>query len=185
MANNANILAGGTDGMKLCWVGALGATAPTDSSTALLSGWYDCGGIADSGLTKKTNESTKDIKFFGSTQVQRTLVTDQKTTFQLAFGEVNRYSMAVYHRLAIASITPSSGAFSVTEGSYTRQQYAMVFDVVDGTSHLRYYCPNCEVTDRGDEKIANAEAIEWQVTVTAYPNTSGVAVQKFFYVPNA
>ena len=181
----AGTQAAGADGTKLAWFAALGSTAPTDSTTALTAAWFDCGLITEDGFTSKAATSSKDIKAFGSTAVQRTLITDQKYTFEMAFLEVNRYSMAVYHRLPIASITPTGGAFSVTQGTYSRQQYAMILDTIDGANHIRYYCPNVEVTDLGDNKLSNGEAAEWAITVTAYPNSSGIAVQKFFLVTNA
>lgn len=189
MGDNSNIYAGtqaaGADGTKLAWFSAIGSTAPTDSTTTLAAAWKDTGLISEDGFTAGNSTSSKDVKAYGSTSIQRTLVTDQKRTFKLAFLEANRFSMAVYHRLPISSITPSAGAFSVTEGVYSRQQYAMVLDTLDGGNHIRYYLPNVEVTDLDDSKFSNGEVVQWGITVTAYPNSSGIAVQKFFLVTNA
>jgi hypothetical protein len=127
----------------------------------------------------KFNESQKKIKGYGSPIVQRVLTTDVETTFDLAFLETNQYSMAVFNRQPITSITPvvGTGAFSFTTGNYVRQLYAAVFDMVDGTNHIRAYCPSVEVTGRSDAKFSNGNETEWGVTMTAYPNSSGVAIQ--------
>jgi hypothetical protein len=103
----------------------------------------------------------------------------------VTFLETNAVSTAVYWRYALSAITPATttGAWSVTAGTYTRQLYAAVFDVIDGSNHIRFYCPSVEVTNRQDFKVANSETLTWGVTLTAYPNTSGVAVQTYIAVP--
>lgn len=186
MGNNANIFsftsAAGADGTGLMWVADLGATAPTDSTSGLPAAYRNVGMITDDGLTAKFSESKKNIKAAGSTAVQRTLVTDVEYGFDINFLEQNQYSMAVFFRQTINSITPGVGVgnFSLTTGTYTRRQYAIVFDMIDGTNHVRAYCPNAEVTDRKDVKFSNANEAPWGISVTAYPNTSGVATQWFF-----
>lgn len=186
MGDNRNIFAGitaaGADGTGLAWIGATGSTAPTDSTTALNAAFKNTGMITEDGLTVKFAESTKKIKAYGSPATQRTLVTDQEYTFDLAFLETNQYSQAVFHRLAISAITPGvgTGAFSVTSGTFTRQLYAGVFDMIDGVNHIRAYCPSLEVTGRADVKFSNGSEAPWGVTLTAYPNSSGVAIQWYY-----
>jgi hypothetical protein len=143
------------------------------------------GGITEDGATIKQNVSNKKIKIYGSTATQRTLITDREYTVQVAFAETNARSQEVFFQQALNSITPGvgTGAFSLTVGSQSRQLYAAVIDVVDGSNRLRYYMPSVEATDFGDLKIANSEAIAYGVTLTAYPNTSGVAIQVFEAIP--
>lgn len=185
MGNNANIFAGtqaaGSDGTGFSWFAATGSTAPTDSTTALAAAWRNAGLISDNGLTVKFNESSKTVKAFGSTVTQRVLVTDDTFTFDIEFLENNQYSKAVFARLPITSITPTvgTGAFSVTYGVYVRQLYAAVFDAIDGTNHLRYYAPSVEVTARKDIQLSNGNPMTMGITLTAYPNSSGVAIQEY------
>jgi hypothetical protein len=189
MANNALILAGingtGADATGLLWMAVTGSTAPTDTGTALAAAWKNMGGITEDGATIKQNVSNKKIKIYGSTATQRTLITDREYTVQVAFAETNARSQEVFFQQALNSITPGvgTGAFSLTVGSQSRQLYAAVIDVVDGSNRLRYYMPSVEATDFGDLKIANSEAIAYGVTLTAYPNTSGVAIQVFEAIP--
>jgi hypothetical protein len=189
MANNALILAGingtGADATGLLWMAITGSTAPTDTGTALAAAWKNMGGITEDGATIKQNVSNKKIKIYGSTATQRTLITDREYTVQVAFAETNARSQEVFFQQALNSITPGvgTGAFSLTVGSQSRQLYAAVIDVVDGSNRLRYYMPSVEATDFGDLKIANSEAIAYGVTLTAYPNTSGVAIQVFEAIP--
>lgn len=189
MGDNRNILAGsgaaGADGTGLMWVAATGSTAPTDATTALAVAWKNVGMITDDGLTVKVNTSSKDVKAFGSLQTQRKIITDSSLTFDITMLETNARTQELYWGLALNSLSPTvgTGAFSFTFGTYTRQLFAAVFDVIDGTNHIRYYAPSCEVTDRRDSKIGNAQEISWGVTITAYPNSSGVALQAYDIVP--
>lgn len=186
-ANNLLVAtsAAGADGTGLAWFATVGTTAPTDAVTALNAGFKDSGLISEDGVTLALNETSKKIKAYGSQNTQRTVVTDQETTFALKFLEVNEVSSAVFHRKAIGSITPtvSTGAFSVTTGTYSRVLYAAVFDVVDGTNHIRMYCPSCEVTNRDNIQFSNGNEIPWGVTITAYP-VAGTSIAWYYAVPN-
>jgi hypothetical protein len=190
MANNNNLLAGtgatGVDGLGLVWMAATGSAAPVDSTTALAAAWKNMGGIAESGVTIHQATTTTKLKFYGSPAVQRTLVTDQEYSVDITFSEVNARTMEVFFRRALNSITPTavSGAFATTAGTYTRQLYACVVDMVDGVNHLRFYMPQVEVTSQGDVKIANSAALEFAVTLSAYPDTSGNAIYPFGALPS-
>lgn len=189
MGDNRNILAGtgasGADGTGLAWFAVTGSTAPTDASTALAAAWKNAGMVAEEGLGGKVNTSSKDIKAYGSVQIQRKIVTESSLEFDIAFLETNARVMELYWGLAFNSLSPGvgTGAFNFTFGTYTRQLVAGVFDMIDGTNRMRIYCPQLEVTDRKDFKVSNASEISWGVTLTAYPNTSGVAMQTYAVVP--
>ncbi|GAA2346961.1 hypothetical protein [Dactylosporangium salmoneum] len=190
MSDNRNLLAGingtGLDGTGLVWMAPIGSTAPTDASTSLAAAWKNMGGITEAGITVKLATQTTKKKFYGSAATQRTIVTDQDYSVDAVFGETNARTMEVFWRKALNSITPTvgTGAFATTAGSYTRQLYALVTDMVDGTNRMRLYFPQVEVTNQNDVKVANTEAVEWGVTLSAYPDTSGNAIYPFFVIPS-
>jgi hypothetical protein len=190
VGNNSNLLVGtgaaGADGLGLAWFADFGATAPTDAGTALNAAFKDTGLIAEEGLSLSLSETVKKIKAYGSLLTQRSVVTDQDTTFKLKFLESNQYSLAVYHRKAISGgISPGvgTGAFSVTTGSFTSRQFAMVAEIVDGTAKIRAYAPKVEVTNRDDLQIGNGNEISYGVELTAY-QVSGVAIYWYYVVPS-
>jgi hypothetical protein len=92
----------------------------------------------------------------------------------------------VFWRKQLLSIVPTvgTGAWSTAAGNYARQLYALVTDMVDGSNRLRLYFPSVEVTNQGDVKIANSDTVEWGVTFTAYPDTSGNYVYPFGLQPS-
>ncbi len=190
MGNNSNLLVGtgaaGSDGLGLAWAADFGATAPTDATTALNASFKDTGLISEEGLSLSLSETTKKIKAYGSLLAQRTVLTDQDTTFKLKFLESNQYSLAVFHRKAIAGgISPGvgTGAFSVTSGSFTARYYAFVFDIIDGSNRIRAYAPKVEVTNRDDVQVGNGNEISYGVELTAY-QVSGVAIYWYYLVPS-
>lgn len=185
MGDNRNIFtftqAAGADGTGLAWFAATGSPAPTDATTALAAAFKNAGMITDNGVVQKFSESSKTVKAAGSTAIQRTLVTDDSFMFDIEFLENNARAKEVYSRKPIGSITPTvgTGAFSVTYGLYTRQLYAGVFDMIDGSNHVRLYCPTIETTARKDTTYNNANPATFGVTVTAYPDSTGVAVYEY------
>ena len=190
MSDNRNMLAGvsatGADGTGLVWMAPSASTAPTDASTALAAAWKNMGGMTEAGVSIKQTTSTTKKKFYGSPITQRTLVTDQEYLIDAVFGETNARTMEVFWRKALNSITPAvtTGAFATTAGTYSRQLYALVVDMVDGVNRARFYFPSVEVTNQGDVKIANSETLDWGVTLSAYPDTSGNAIYPFFAIPS-
>ena len=182
----AGISAAGSDGTGLSWFGVTGSTAPTDATTALVAAYKNAGLISEDGLTVAISTSSNDVKAYGSTQIQRRIITDTSLTFQLSFLEtLNPRAIELYWGLAFNTLSPGvgTGTFSYTFGTYTRQQVAGVFDIIDGSNRIRYYAPLLEVTDRGDFQVSKGQAMSFNCTFTAYPNTSGVALQGYEVVP--
>lgn len=189
MADNRNLVVGtqgtGADGLGLVWMAIPGSAAPTDASTALGAAWKNMGGINEAGVTINQATTSTKLKFYGSAAIQRTVVTDQETTVDVIFGETNLRTTEVFWKKALNSITATavSGAFSTTGGAYVRVLYAAVFEVVDGVNRMRFYCPQVEVTNQQPLKVANSAAIEYGVTLSAYPDTSGNYVYPYFAIP--
>lgn len=180
----AGIGAGGAAGLSLAWFGATTATVPTNA-TGPLNTFKDAGYCSTSGLTVANATSTNVIQAYGTTAPVRVLTTSEVQTFKVTFMESSTTAIEVYHRKAINSITPSTSAFTVDDIANTpRQLYSAVFDMVDGTNHLRIYVPQCEVTDKDDLPIAAGVPVTYGVTLTAYPVLiSGVqVVTRSFYV---
>jgi hypothetical protein len=61
-----------------------------------------------------------------------------------------------------------------------RDVRAFCFDMLQGTNHIRFYVPQGEVTDVKNPVYKTDSLIEYGVTITAYPTSSGIAVQRQF-----
>lgn len=182
----AGINGGGEAGNSLAYFGPVGAAAPTTATADPAAAFLDAGWITEDGLTAKVSESSKDINAFGTFSPVRTIVTESKQTFDISFLESNPVSLAVYHRKGLGDldVVEATGALDFTTGPSSSEQYAAIFDMVDGDNALRAYCPNVQVTDRGDMQVKAGEAVIYPVTLTAYPDNSGASVY-WFYLLNA
>lgn len=182
----AGINGGGDAGNSLSYFADVGATSPTNATADPAAAFKDAGWITQDGLTAKVSESSKDINAFGTFSPVRTIVTESKQTFDISFLESNPVSLAIYHRKSLTDldVVEATGALNFTTGPSSSEQYASIFDMVDGVNALRAYCPNVQVTDRGDMQIKAGEAVVYPVTLTAYPDNDGVSVY-WFYLLNA
>lgn len=164
--------------------GALvGGTATVAVTTAGSSGWLSGGLVSEDGVAKDVKENSKEIRSFGVATATRKIVTSSDVTLKLTLQETNKVSAAVYNRKPLGSISPVGGAFTITDGAFAVARYQFVADVVDGLAKVRMYCPNAEVTDRGGFAIKAGEIISYDTTLTAYPDSTGVAVYTYFVVP--
>lgn len=181
----AGINGGGEAGNSLAYFAPKGATAPTTATADPAAAFLDAGWITEDGLTGKVSESSTNIKAFGSFAPVRTIVTESIQTFDVAFMESNPVSLAVYHRKALDDLTVSAaGLLDFTTGPAASENYAAIFDMVDGDNALRAYCPDVQVTDRGDLAVKAGEVLAYPVTLTAFPDADGVSVY-WFYVLDA
>jgi hypothetical protein len=111
--------------------------------------------------------------------VFRAVITDQKHSFKVKFLESNASVLGLFYR----TTTPvgSAGLYSVTDDTTgTIQPRAFLFDILDGANKVRFYVPEGEVTAVDSPVYKTDGLVEYGVTITAYPNTSGVAVSRQF-----
>jgi hypothetical protein len=177
---------GGASGSALAMFAPVGTVMPTKAvgtGSTLGTAFLDAGWCSENGLKKSINESVNTIKAFGTNQPVRKLVTTSETTFDLEFLESNTTALELYNRLELGSLTPdSTGAFDFTEGAPSSEQYAAVFDLVDGPNRIRALVPQLEVTGRKEFSWTPANPVLYGVTLTAYPGSDGVAIHWLYVV---
>lgn len=150
-------------------VGATTATAPTGTSGAL-TGFTGLGYVSEDGVTESRERSTEDIKAWQNGAVVRTLVTEGKLTYQLALIETKKETVELAYGTTVTQ--------SATDGNYvivptnTGGRKSFVIDIIDGAQIKRIYIPEGEITEVGETVYANGEAIGYEVTIAAYPNTA-------------
>jgi hypothetical protein len=190
MGDNANYLAlvagTGADSMGIAYFAPAGTAVPTTATEVKNVAFLDAGHLTEDGFTFNAERSVKEIKAAGSNLVQRVLMTDEKTTFELAFLETNTITAAVFAGKSLTAVTADgTGALDgVTYGATTPIRYALVLEYVDGSNINRFCCPDVEMSSRGSRKIANSEVDTRSVTLTAYPDDSGNATYEYPVVAN-
>ena len=176
----AGVKAGGSDGVGMVFLAPVGTPLPTSTSEALNVAFVNAGMISEDGVTFKPDRSVKEVKAAGSTQVQRVIVTDEKTSFEYAFLETNPYSLAVYSGQSLLSVTADvTGEMATTYGGAAPQRVAMVVHTVDGNNIDRLCAPEVEVSGRKERKLGSGESDTRGVTCMAYPDSTGVSVYEY------
>jgi hypothetical protein len=175
MARDVDAVYVGADGRG--YVAPRGTSAPTSASSTLNAAFKELGWIHEDGLTEAANADSAEIKAWDGTTVRK-VMTGSEFTFQVKFLETNEQTLELYY--SGSAVAANTGQSKIDVKAPTGDRRAFVFDVLDGSHVVRIYIADGEVTERGDIVYANGEAIGYEVTITAYPDTNGTSFTKFF-----
>lgn len=180
-AGNVIVGVGGQNGgAGVAWFAPLGTALPTSPLTALDVAFKDAGYVSTAGLVQAVNENPTDIDAFGVIVPVRTVTTKSKRTFKASFLETNPVTIAVYNRKKLTAVTVgAAGVIATTLGAVDVVQYSAVFDIVDGSNHIRFVCPVVQNTTISDLNIGAGAAVERGVELTAFPDNSGIAIYEY------
>lgn len=174
MANTASNVKVGVTGSV--WVGATSATAPT-SAISTLTGFTELGYVSPDGLEETRDRSTNQIRAWQNGDLIREVVTESTATFKFMLMETTQAVIELFYGSTVTG-TGDSAKVDVLPGS-TGGKKSFVFNTIDGASVVRTYVATGEILSVEAVKAANGDVIGYGVTVTAYPNSSGVAFTKF------
>ena len=149
-----------------------GTTVPTSVSEELDPGFVDVGYISDDGLTTSTPTETSDIRAWQNGDIVRRVQTSHDFTVQFAMLETSAATLALYWNDYTAGAGADSAVVEVTGAQPYRG--AFVINVVDGDNLMRIVIPDGQITERGDITYLNEAGIMYDVTITAFPDGSGV-----------
>lgn len=164
------------------YAGPLGTALPTDSTTALAVG-YVSQGYVDKGVTEKIGRTANDVTAWGGDTV-KIVQTKYGVTYtlglletlaagpnQLAFGPDN---------VTVTPATSSVGTLvSAKLTSETLPNQVFIFDMIDGDATIRIVVPNGQVTDVADIGYTDSGATIYQLTITAFPDSTGASAYKY------
>jgi hypothetical protein len=155
-----------------------GTALPTTATGALDTGFWDVGYISSDGVTLSTSTDTNDIQAWQNGDITRTVQTSHSFTVQFTMLETNETTLGLYFNAFTHGAGAASGVAQVKGVQGYRGEF--VINMTDGTQTMRLVLPDAQVTDRGDITIVNGDAIQYQVTLTAYPDGSGNKAYLYF-----
>jgi hypothetical protein len=150
------------------YVAPTGTTLPTDATTALAVAFDDVGYISEDGVTETQNTDTNDISAWQNGAVVRKIQTSHDLTYTFSMLETSQVSLEVFYGNYDAATD------SVEIKGEELGKHVWVLSVEDGDHIQRVVIPDGQVTERGDITYANEDAVGREVTITAFPDTSGV-----------
>ena len=146
------------------------ATMPTDASTALGTGWTDCGDISEDGIAVTTSYGTESVKDWNLSTIRTlltsfeggidaTFVTTNEETLKTVFGEEN--------------VTVTNDKIACKVGAYLPENKAFAFNMKDGDRKIRVVLPNAQVIPNGNIEFRKGAILTWPVHFDAAADASG------------
>lgn len=155
----------------------LGTTLPDDASTALEADFVGLGYVGEDGLSETNSRDSEQIREWGG-KVVKVLQTDTENTYQLTLLQSGSPDVLkeVYGEDNVSVVGSKT---TITNDFSELPHKVWVFDMAEGNSRRRIAIPDGQITEVGDITYARGEAVAFEVTVTAFPDASGVTHVKF------
>ena len=155
------------------WRAAAGTTLPTDATTALGADFKALGYCSEDGLTNSNSPDTTDIKAWGGDTVLN--IQEEKTdTFQFTLIEVLNVEVlkAVY---GSDNVTGTLATGITVEANASEQEEAVwaIDMVMNSNTVKRVVIPHGKISEIGDITYTDSDAVGYEVTITALPDTDG------------
>lgn len=154
-------------------VAPAGTAVPTSATAELAADFVSIGYCSEDGLENDNSRSSSDIKAWGGDVVDS--IQDEKTDeFKTTLIEaLNENTLKLVHGDTNVTGTLATG-ITVKVNSLDLEEHAYVIDMImKGGAAKRITIPHGKVTEVGSVKYSDSEAIGYEVTIKAFPDTTG------------
>lgn len=162
------------------WSAPDSAELPTDASSELGSGFEGWGYISDAGIAENGSISSSTTKAYGGSTV---ITIEAGNDITYTFTPLEYMNPTVQKELyGTSNVTETTGALSavkLTDDAHARRAFVFEHILSNGMVE-RDVLPCAQVTAIGTNTYSSTAALGPEVTVTPYPDASGVKVYKYF-----
>lgn len=173
MENTQNVFVAAPKAGGAVWSApAGGKNIPTDAVTPLASEYEGHGFISEDGIANQVETDTNDLKAYGG-KVVKTVQTSRKETFTFTPIETNARTLKDQYGDDNVTID-EKGNICALHNAKTRPARTFVFEtVLDEKKVQRDVVPFGRITEVGEKKFADGEAIASQLTISCEEDTAG------------
>ena len=150
-----------------------GTTLPTDATTALNAAFKDLGYCSEDGLVNSNTPSIQNIKAWGGDTVL-TIQEEKIDTFKLTLIEsINLEVLKAVYGSSNITGSLSSGVTVKANGDSPADGEWAIEVVMNSNTIKRIVIPHGVITDLGDISYTDSDAVGYEITITALPDSTG------------
>ena len=184
MANTvSNVTAGKPKIAGAIAIAPKGSTLPTDSTSALDAAFMQVGYVSEDGVVNSNSPSVETIRAWGGDVV---LTTSSEKPDDFSFTLIEALNINVLKLIyGENNVTGTLETGIVVKANNNNQdEWAIVIDMLlrnDVTK--RIVIPSATVTEVGDITYADSDAVGYETTVSAQPDTAGNTHYEYIAAP--
>lgn len=191
MANNtANVTTGKPKISGAIHRAPVGTTLPTDATTALDAAFACMGYISEDGVTNNNSPESDRVRAWGGDTVLN-FQTDKPDEFGFTMLEVqNENVLKAVYRDDNVVVTPATAQepkkIAIKANSKELEESAWVIDMIMTNNGIkRVVIPKGKITGIGEIHYQDSDAVGYEVTVSAVPDTDGNTHYEYLSVGSA